>query len=243
MLLKQPFLFIILFFGMIGMWWISPKSPGFEQLHFTQGALFDVLNIPTWLMGRSISYFLDLCSAVFFIWYLFQSEMVAEKWGWYLTQFCLAIFAFPLWLAPGAHHWILFLFLVTWLQIRGLGNEKKQIVRGYDTGFILGLLPLILPSFWFLSIIVLMSAAILGTLRFRTVFLFLLGLLSPAFLLLSLTFIYQPDLMVYRWWTDLFFYFPNWSHFQQQQGLLLELMLVITGLISFIPLERGALVF
>jgi hypothetical protein len=107
----------------------------------------------------------------------------------------------------------------------------------------LGFLPLLTPSFSFLPVVILLLAAVIGTLRIRTLILFFLGLISPLFLFASMLFLVDADalnmglLEEYRW------FFPDFSFATNDHFYGLGFSMVLTLGVALIPLERGKLVF
>jgi len=242
-LLKNPIMSLLVLVGMLGFWVLLAPSNDGLRLSFPEGGLLQVWQPPAWAFSTWFSLLLDLLSGLLLILFLLKVEFIESEWGWVALQFFTVLFFVPEWRWGGIHHWALPIFLFTLWQIQDLAHEKKFLVKGYDTGFLLGFLPLLTPSFSFLPVVILLLAAVIGTLRIRTLILFFLGLISPLFLFASILFLVDAEalnmglLEEYRW------FLPDFSFATNDHFYGLGFSMVLTLGVALIPLERGKLVF
>jgi hypothetical protein len=242
-LLKNPILSLLILGSMLVFWGVAAPSNVGLRLSFPEGGLMQVWEPPLWAFSTWSTLVLDFFSIGLLVLFLLKVKFIEQEWGWVALQFFTVLFFVPEWRWAGIHHWALPIFLFTLWQVKGLAHEKKLMVKGYDTGFLLGILPLLTPSFSFLSVVLLLLAAVIGTLRIRTLLLFFLGLLSPLFLFVSILFLVDEgrltiDLLAnYRW------FFPDFSFFTNDHFYGLAFGMALTLGVSLFPLERGKLVF
>jgi hypothetical protein len=242
-LLKNPILALLVLVGILVFWgWAAPSNEGL-RLSFPEGGLMRVWAPPAWAFSTWFSLLLDLASGVLFILFLLKIDYLENEWGWVGLQFFTVLFFVPEWRFGGIHHWALLGFLFAVWQIQGLAHEKKLLVKGYDTGFLLGILPLLTPSFVFLPVVILLLAAVIGTLRIRTLFLFFLGLISPIFLFVSILFLIDGKAVNLHLLDDYRWFFPDFSFATADHFYGLAFSMVLTFGVALIPLERGKLVF
>jgi len=242
-LLKNPILSLLLLLGILVFWGVVGPSNDHQRLFFPEGSLLQIWSPPDWAFSTWFSLTLDLFSGIFFTLFLIKVDFIEKDWGWFALQFFTVLFFVPEWRWGGIHHWALPIFILSIWQIQGMAHEKKYLIKGYDTGFLLGLLPLLTPSFTILPLIILLLSAAIGTLRIRTIVLFFMGIVSPMFLFVSFLFLMDATaipldlLKFYR------LYSPDFSFALNDHFYGLGFSILLTLGVALFPLERGKLVF
>lgn len=130
-----------------------------------------------------------LGSAIIFNQLLINEKVSRDYNSLFFLAYLLAAFSYWPWsgIQPALYTSLLFLFIIRNMMVAG--NSRKQLSLVFDAGWIGGLAFLLYQPAWVLLPVSLLSIALGGIFRFKALMLWLLGYLTPIYLMAALAYL------------------------------------------------------
>jgi hypothetical protein len=135
-------------------------------------------------------------SAIIFNQLLINEKVSRDYNSLFFLAYLLAAFSYWPWsgIQPALYTSLLFLFIIRNMMVAG--NSRKQLSLVFDAGWVGGLAFLLYQPAWVLLPVSLLSIALGGVFRFKALMLWLLGYLTPIYLLAAMAYLNnQTDLV------------------------------------------------